>query len=230
MDKDSFSDTPQHNKLAHAAASLIERLLSAGIDGVGPFKAATEVAEEHLRTAGNVEEAIRRLVRTHVRLAAGSGFLTGLGGFVTLPLTLPAGVTGLYVLSTRMAAGIAHLRGHDVRTEEVRSVILVSLLGSAGAEAAKKAGVTIGEKALLSGVKKVSGPMLIKINQAVGFRLVTKLGQKGVINLHKAVPFVGGPVGAVFDGTACRGIAVYAKKAFPATRAVAVSVVDGLTT
>ncbi|HWM58481.1 MAG TPA: hypothetical protein VNO83_11650 [Pseudonocardia sp.] len=34
-----------------------------------------------------------------------------------------------------------HLRGYDIGTEEVRSAILVSLLGSAGASTLKKAGV-----------------------------------------------------------------------------------------
>ena len=212
-----------NNKLMATAESLIERLLTAGIDGVGPFKGAIEVAEEHRRSSSNNEQAVRQLVRTHVRLAAGSGFLTGLGGFITMPVTLPAGVTGLYVLATRMSAGIAHLRGYDIKSEEVRSVILLSLLGSAGSEAMKKAGITIGQKTLLAGIKRVPGSALVKINQAVGFRLVTKFGQKGVINLHKAVPFVGGPIGAAFDGTACRTIAGYAKDAFPPCRVALVA-------
>jgi hypothetical protein len=223
LDNFQGGDDKPDNKLVATAEALVERLLSAGINGVGPFKGAVEVAEEHRRTAANTEQAIRHLIRTHVRLAAGSGFVTGLGGFLAMPVTVPAGVSGLYVLATRMSAGIAHLRGYDVKSEEVRSVILLSLLGSAGSEAMKKAGITIGQKALLAGIKKVPGHLLVRINRAVGFRLVTKFGQKGVINLHKAVPFVGGPVGAAFDGTACRTIAGYAKDAFPAPGLLAVA-------
>ena len=33
----------------------------------------------------------------------------------------------------------------------------------------------------------------------VGFRLVTKFGTKGLINLGKAVPLVGGLIGGVMD-------------------------------
>ena len=205
------------NKLTGAGAALVAKLLTTGIDGAGPFPGAARVAEQHLATSADPEAAIRRLVNTHVRLAAGSGFVTGLGGLVTLPLALPAGITGLYVLGTRMTAGIAHLRGHDIDSDEVRSVILLALLGASGSEALKKAGITASQKMLLGGVKKVPGPVLVKINQAVGFRLVTKMGQKGVINLHKAVPLIGGPAGAAFDAGSCRAIAGYAKKSFPAT-------------
>jgi EcsC family protein len=215
-ESNSPAEVGQGNKVASAAGSLIEQLLSLGIGGAGSFKGAVAVAEEHRRNAVDGEQALGQLVATHVRLAAVSGFVTGLGGLLTMPVTVPAGVMGLYVTGTRMSGAIAHLRGYDVGSEQVRSVILLSLLGSAGAEALKKAGITIGEKMLLQGLNKVPGRVLIKINQAVGFRLLTKFGQKGVINLHKAVPFVGGPIGAAFDAAACRSIANYAKNAFPA--------------
>lgn len=116
------------------AQRFSEWLLRQGIVGVGPYRGAVEVAEEHLRDARDPEDAVRRLIRTHVRLAATSGFATSFGGFAAMPVTLPAGVTGLYVLGTRLSASIAHIRGYDVDSEEVRSAVMVTLLGSAGAE------------------------------------------------------------------------------------------------
>ena len=62
--------------------------------------------------------------------------------------------------------------------------------------------------------KAVTGKMLTKINQAVGFRLITKAGSKGVINLTKAIPVVGGVFGAGFDVITTRGIGAAAKKMF----------------
>jgi hypothetical protein len=38
----------------------------------------------------------------------------------------------------------------------------------------------------------MSSGILKKINQKVGFRLVTKFGEKGIINLSKLIPVVGG--------------------------------------
>jgi hypothetical protein len=121
------------------AEKLIDRVIEFGINGGGPLKGAVPVADEHLLSAdGDREEAVRRLVATHVRPAAVSGFATGIGGIATLPVSVPAATAGLYIIATRMSAGIAHLRSYDIGTEEVRSAILVSLLGSAGASTLKR--------------------------------------------------------------------------------------------
>ena len=205
---------------------LVQRVIELGIGGGGPLKGAVVVAEEHLAAAGgDRQEAERRLVTTHVRLASGSGFVTGLGGIATLPVTVPAAMAGLYVIATRMVAGIAHLRGYDVDTEEVHSAILVSLLGSAGAATLKRAGVEVGKKSTAAALKKLPGRVLIELNKKVGYRLVTKAGEKGVVNLSKLVPLVGGPIGAAVDGVSCKSIATYAMRTFEPVGGVEFSVV-----
>lgn len=54
----------------------------------------------------------------------------------------------------------------------------------------------LGVKFAKAMVKKIPGKVLTKINQKVGFRLLTKFGTTGVVNLGKAIP----GVGAVFGG------------------------------
>lgn len=209
-------DVASGKTASQVAERFIKELLERGIKGVGPFAGAVQVAQEHANNADDVEQAIERLIATHVRLAAGSGFVTSLGGFVTLPITVPAGVGGLYLLGTRMCAAIAHLRGYDVCSEEVRSAIMVCMLGSAGTEVLRNAGVQIGTKSTTAALKRLPGKVLIEINKKVGYRLLTKFGERGVINLAKLVPAVGGVIGATVDGLGCRRIAVYAKATFPA--------------
>ena len=63
-------------------------------------------------------------------------------------------------------------------------------------------------------VKKIPGEVLVKINQKVGFRFLTKLGSKGLINIGKAVPVVGGIIGGGFDFAETRVIANRAYKMF----------------
>lgn len=202
-------------KLQAWGEGLVEQIIRVAIHGAGPVKGAVVVAEEHLvGSPDDREKAVRRLVATHVRLAAVSGFVTGLGGVITLPLTIPVAVTGLYILGARTSAGIAHLRGYDVESEEVRSAILVSLLGSGGTEVLKRTGVEIGKKTTAAAFQRVPGRILIEINKKIGYRLLTKAGEKGVINLAKLVPLIGAPVGAAFDGVGCRTIASYALKIF----------------
>jgi hypothetical protein len=203
------------NALGALGEKLVGQVVELGIRGVGPLSSAVETAEQHLAAAGgDREDAIRRLVATHVRLAAASGFVTGLGGIATLPVTVPASMAGLYIIATRMTAGIAHLRGYDVDTDEVRSAILVSLLGSAGASVLRNVGVEVGQKSTTAALQRLPGRALVELNRRVGFRLVTKAGEKGVVNLSKLVPLVGGPIGAAVDGVSCKTIAGYAMRTF----------------
>lgn len=95
------------NKLQAWGASAADQVIKVAIHGAGPLKGAEEVAEEHLaHYPDDREKAIKQLIATHVRLAAASGFVTGLGGVVTLPVTIPAALAGLYLLGARMSAGI----------------------------------------------------------------------------------------------------------------------------
>lgn len=197
------------------AQSLVTKVLDTGIDGVGPMNSAVQVADEHLRACGEAELAIQRLIASHTRIVGASGFAAGLGGFITLPVTIPADMTVLYAYSARCAAGVAHLRGYDVDTDEVRSMVLVSLLGSAGGAALAEAGIQIANKSAMAALKKLPGRVLIDINKKVGYRLITKFGEKGVINLGKVVPLAGGPVGAGVNVVTMRAVGRYAKRNFP---------------
>ncbi len=201
---------------SEVAERFVHELLERAIIGVGPFAGAERIAEEHSAAIDDAEQAIERLIRTHVRLAAGSGFVTGLGGLVTLPFSVPAGVGGLYLIATRMCAAIAYLRGYDVHSEEVRSANIICLLGSAGTEVLKNAGVQIGTRSATAVLRKLPGKVLVELNEKVGYRLITKFGQRGVINLAKLVPAVGGVIGATVDGAGCRSMAAYARATFPA--------------
>ena len=63
-------------------------------------------------------------------------------------------------------------------------------------------------------IEKISGATLTRINQAVGFRLITKFGQTGIINLGKMVPLAGGVIGGGFDLVTTKIIAQNALKMF----------------
>lgn len=200
-----------------AAMRFVETILSSGVDGLGPFQGAREIAEQHRTQHVDVDVAIERLIATHTRLVAATGFATGMGGPITLLVTIPADVTVLYALSARCVAAIAHLRGYDVDSHEVRSVILLTLLGAGGAGIAAEVGAQLGTKTALAVLRRLPGRTLIEINKKVGFRLLTKFGSKGVINLGRLVPLVGGGVGAAVNAAAMCTAGTYAKRNFPKT-------------
>lgn len=214
---DVGAETPGRlDKVGAQALELSRKLLNVGVDGRGPWKGSIEVAEEHLATYGNPDVAIQRLIATHVRLTTATGFVSGLGGLLTLPVAIPADFTALWLSQARLAGAIAHLRGYSVHSEEVRSVILLSLIGSSATEALSKAGVAVGTKSAVSLIGKVPGRVLIEINKRVGFRLITKAGTKGIVNLTRLAPIAGGVVGGGINFASTRAVGGFAKGNFPA--------------
>jgi hypothetical protein len=215
-EEQATTDPTRLERLSSKALEVSNKICNVGVDGMGAWKGSVQVAEEHLAKHGDVEKAIERLIATHLRITSGAGFLAGLGGLITLPVTLPADFTALWLTQARLAGAIAHLRGYDIRSEEVRSVVLISLVGSSATEALSQAGVQIGTKSAISAIKQVPGRVLIEINKKVGFRLITKAGTKGIVNLTKLAPVVGGVIGGGVNFTSTRAAGAWAKKNFPA--------------
>ena len=63
-------------------------------------------------------------------------------------------------------------------------------------------------------IEKIPGKVITKINQQVGFRLVTKFGEKGIVNLHKAPPIVGGIIGGSVDAISTNTVGNTARDIF----------------
>jgi hypothetical protein len=74
-----------------------------------------------------------------------------------MPVAIPADITLLYANAARCSAAIAHLRGYDTDSEEVRSAVLLSLLGSAGAGVLTDIGVQVANKSTVAALKQLSG-------------------------------------------------------------------------
>ena len=103
------------------------------------------------------------------------------------------------------------------RDDPVRTAMLLCMLGNAMEDVVRQAGVVVGGKVAIKMLKKIPGKALIEINKRVGFRLLTKFGTKGVVNLAKLVPLVGGAVGGTFDGMTCYFAGRAADKCFRPT-------------
>lgn len=88
------------------------------------------------------------------------------------------------------------------------------LTGNAAKDILKDVGIVVGRKLTENAIKNISGKTITKINQAVGFRLFTKFGQKGAINFGKAVPLIGGIIGATFDSVTTNIVGNIARDTF----------------
>lgn len=205
--------------MAQRASAFVEKLLSVGFDGSGRFDSAHEVAAAAQRRRSDPERVVEDLVAMHTRLAATTGFVTGLGGFAVMLVALPANVAGFYVIATRMAASIAKVRGYDIDDPSVRSAILLSLVGSDADDILAKAGAGASGPLANVATKRLPSTAVMAINKGVGFRLVTQVGRKTLGRLGRGLPLVGGIVGAGFDGFYLTRIAAHVQDEFPAALA-----------
>jgi hypothetical protein len=201
--------------VAGAATPMIERLMDVGIDGRGPFMSAQSVAEFALAEHRDVEPAIDAMIRSHLRLAAANGFVTGLGGFAAIPIALPANVLGFYLVATRMVAGIATSRGHDISTPEVRSAVLLALVSADADDLVGKAGNAGAGKLVNLAAQRLPGPVLMAVRKGILFRLLARIGKRSFARFGKVVPVAGGLVGAGLDTYLLKRIADHARLEFP---------------
>ena len=106
-------------------------LVDVGLEGRGPIDPVREVADRALTKAGgDHEKAIAAVARSTTVIGGVGGFVTGLGGFVTMPVSLPVNVAEFYLQAVRMVGTIATLRGYDISEPRVRTAVLLTLVGS----------------------------------------------------------------------------------------------------
>ena len=165
-----------------------------GIPYVSPPVSA--MADDYLAKKEDHSSAAKSMIRNQVAKCTTTGFVAGLGGLIVMPVTLPADLTSSLYVQMRMIACTAYMAGFDICSDQVKTLVYACLAGVSVGAIIKPVGIQFGEKMALNMVKKIPGKALVKINQKVGFRFLTKFGEKGLINLGKAVPVAGGFVSA----------------------------------
>lgn len=203
------------NDLTHGKVmQALDWAYDKAVNGVPGLDSAGEMADEYLAGNGTLEEKINSLIRWQNTKAGTSGFITGLGGILTMPVTIPANIASVMYVQIRMIAAIAKMCGQDLRSDRVRTLVYACLAGEAAKDILKDAGILVGTKLAMSAIKNISTKTITTINQRVGFRLLTKFGEKGVVNLVKIVPFVGGVVGGTVDAVTTNLIGNFARNTF----------------
>lgn len=148
------------------------------------------MAKNQQLTEGKLKQALdwaydqaNSLIRWQNTKAATSGFITGLVGILTLPIAIPANIASVMYVQVRMIAAIAHIGGYDLKNDKVKTLVYSCLLANSAKDVAKDIGIAVGNKLAMNAIKGISGKTITEINKRVGFRLLTKFGEKGAVNL-----------------------------------------------
>ncbi len=199
--EDTNNQTPKKPLISQEdIKKILDNIYSKCINGIPKVSPDIEkLAEGYIKRYKTKEEACRAMIKSQIIKCTTSGFVTGFGGIITLPVTLPANVTSVLYVQMRMIACVAYMAGLDTDDDHTQTFVYACLAGVAVNDIVKQAGIKFGVKFANAMVKKIPGKVLTKINQKVGFRFITKFGTKGIINIGKCVPVVGAVVGGGFD-------------------------------
>lgn len=183
-----------------------------GINKVSP--PIEQFANEYVRKAKDPQKAAKIMLKNQIAKCTTSGFITGFGGVVTLPVSIPANIGSVLYVQIRMIACTAYLAGYDLNADQVQTFIYACLAGVSVNGVVKNAGIKVGVKVAEKAIQKIPGKALTKINQKIGFRFITKMGEKGIVNLGKMIPGVGAVINGGLDFAETKIIADRAYKMF----------------
>ena len=183
--------------------TLLDACYQAALDGIPKVSSSVDtLVDEYRGKSETTAEAARKLISNQLIKCSTSGLLSGVGGALTLPVTVAAvsaNIGSVIYMQMRMVAALAQMGGYDIHSDQVQTMVYVCLTGKAMSDILKSAGIKTSERLAVNVIKKLPGSVCTAINRRVGLRFVTMFGEKGVVNLGKMVPIVGGVVGGGFD-------------------------------
>lgn len=195
--------------------ALLDACYEKCLNGV-PFVSppVAELANDYLDKYPTKQQACKAMINNQIIKCTTSGFISGFGGVFTIPVAIPANIGSVLYVQMRMIACTAYMAGFELNSDQTQTFVYACLAGVSVNALVKQAGIKFGIKFANGLIKKIPGKVLIKINQKVGFRLITKFGSKGIINLGKLVPGVGAIIGGSLDLVETKAISVRAYKWF----------------
>jgi uncharacterized protein (DUF697 family) len=198
---------------ATTARRLADYLLEKGLGGAGPLASARDLAHEYRddERYATSDERVDALIERETIKNFTTGFVTGLGGVITLPVAVPSALGASWLIQARMAGAIATIYGHDLASPRVRTTILMSLAGDVARDAIRDLGLPLGPKLTQHAVDQIPGRALVEINKRIGLRLLTRAGERSIAGFSRFVPIVGGVVGGTLDAVVCRMVGRTAK-------------------
>ena len=145
---------------------LLDKLYDQSVQGIAKVSPPIDtLANDYLQKNKDVDTAAKKFINYQAAKCTTSGFVTGLGGLITLPVAIPANVGSVLYIQMRMIACLAYMGGYDVNSDQVQTLVYVCLAGISIDQILKNVGIQFGTKFTMAMVKKIPGTVLTKINQ-----------------------------------------------------------------
>ena len=148
-----------------------------GIPKVSPR--VEDLANDYLSKHKTKEEACKAMIKNQIAKCTTSGFITGFGGLVTLPVSIPANVSSVIYVQMRMIACIAYMSGYELDCDQTQTFIYACLAGVSVNQLVKSVGIKFGIKFANNMIKKIDEEIVKYKNKmedrSEGEKLVVKI-------------------------------------------------------
>ena len=126
-----------------------------GIPKVSP--SVEDMANDYLKKHKSKEDACKAMLRNQIVKCTTSGVVTGFGGFITMPVAIPANVGSVIYVQMRMIACVAYMAGYELNSDQTQTFVYACLAGVAVNSLLKQAGIKFGVKFGEGLIKKIPG-------------------------------------------------------------------------
>jgi hypothetical protein len=153
-----------------------------------------QLASLRLLPVDDLDRLAQAIVRSYSRLAGVQGFVTNLGGLITLPVALPADAVATVTWVVRATSGVMASYGFDPTSEQGRADLRLGLLVAFGVNKITVAGSSVLVTQLTRRVltapyrDQIALAVVRRVAQRVGMRLTRR-------NAARVVPVLGGVIG-----------------------------------
>lgn len=141
IDRASFQEKISYWKTLRSSEANSQKLLCSVLDSclVGAKSASFESCVEILNGYKNfkckdLDYLVNQLVLWQASFNLSTGFATGFGGFLTMTITIPAGLLAAWMTASRLAFSIAYVYGHDIFHPTTCNAVLYCLTGSSDSD------------------------------------------------------------------------------------------------
>jgi hypothetical protein len=167
-------------------------LYDKAVSGIAGIESAETLAARYLADArGDPALAARNLIHWESIKAGSSGFLSGMGGVVALPVTLPLNITSVLFLQTRLVAALACLGRHRLSDERIRALAGLCLCGNAAK--------ALLQDLTLQAVGRWTATVAQQVTEKTLALLATRAGLVSAEHIVRLVPLAGGLVSGAVD-------------------------------
>lgn len=185
---------------------LLDKLYQLCLTGGYGFSSAYTLAEQHKANFSLHSENLNKLIKDEADKATVTGFITGLGGVLSLPITFPTNALSVLLIQMRLVTTIAILQSHDVYDERIKILIFLSLCVMASKSKL--------QQFCLATLMKQPNEVIRKISLSVIKQLISIISTKHSLKLIKVIPIFGGVMGAIVDRIITYRIGQFAKNQF----------------